>query len=27
MGIDVILTNDYQTIAQVVAQKKKYVNY
>ena len=27
MGIDVILTNNYNTIAQVVAQKEKYIRY
>lgn len=27
MGIDVILTNDYNAIAQVVAKKDKYVTY
>ena len=27
MGIDVILTNDYNRIAQVVAKKEKYVTY
>jgi glycerophosphoryl diester phosphodiesterase len=27
MGVDVILTNDYHTIAEVVAKRKKYVNY
>ena len=27
MGIDVILTNDYNAIAQVVAEKEKYVIY
>ncbi len=27
MGIDVILTNDYNKIAQVVAKREKYVTY
>lgn len=27
MGIDVILTNDYNSIAQVVAEREKYVTY
>ena len=27
MGIDVILTNDYHSIAQVVEKKEKYINY
>jgi len=27
MGIDVILTNDYYSIAQVVAQREKYITY
>lgn len=27
MGVDVILTNNYNTIAQVVAQRKKYIHY
>ena len=27
MGIDVILTNDYHTIAQTVAKKEKYITY
>ena len=27
MGIDVILTNDYHSIAQVVAKKEKYITY
>ena len=27
MGIDVILTNDYHTIAQVVAKREKYITY
>lgn len=27
MGIDVILTNDYNSIAQVVAKREKYINY
>ena len=27
MGIDVILTNDYHSIAQIVAQKEKYITY
>jgi len=27
MGIDVILTNDYNRIAQVVAKREKYITY
>lgn len=27
MGIDVILTNDYHSIAQIVAKKEKYITY
>ena len=27
MGIDVILTNDYNIISQVVAKKEKYITY
>lgn len=27
MGIDVILTNDYNLISQVVAKKEKYITY
>ena len=27
MGIDVILTNDYNRISQVVARKEKYITY